>query len=91
MAVFGVEDGRLTLASDQMFGPNVGNAAGLPTPNIGRPGRPIAHPISFFIRSFLAKSTFFSGHLQEFLPGLLAELRIETPFKISPFAITYPH
>ncbi|MEL5994699.1 hypothetical protein [Hymenobacter segetis] len=91
MAVFGVEDGRLTPTFGQMFGPNVRNAAGLPTPNIGPPGRPIAHPISFFIRSFLAKSTFFSGQLQEFLPGFLAELRIEIPFKISPFAPTYPH
>ncbi|WP_460617718.1 hypothetical protein [Hymenobacter ruber] len=91
MAVFGVEDGRLTPTFGQMFGPDAGNAAGLPTPNIAPPGRPIARPISFFIHSFLAKPTFFSGQLRGFSPGFLVELESEIPFKISPFGSTYPH
>jgi hypothetical protein len=73
MAVFGVEDGRLTLTFGHMFGPNVRIAAGLPTSNIGPSGRPIAHAISFFIRSFLAKPYFFSSKLPVLLPDLLVE------------------
>jgi hypothetical protein len=91
LAVFGVEVGRLTRLFGQMFDSNTRNAASLPTPNISPQARPIAHPISFFIHSFLAKPTFFSGHLQWFLPGFLAELSREMFFKISHFAATYPH
>ncbi|WP_210427901.1 hypothetical protein [Hymenobacter artigasi] len=91
MAVFSVEDGRLTRMFGQMFGSNARNAASLPTPNISPQARPIAHPISFFIHSFLAKPTFFSGPLQQLLPYLLAELKGEIFFKISHFTATYPH
>ena len=61
MAVFGVEVGRLTPWFGYMFNLNVRNAAGFPTSNIAPPGRPIAYPVSFFIRFFLAKPFFFWG------------------------------
>jgi hypothetical protein len=71
MAIFDVRGGSLTAMRGQMFGVSARNAAGLPAPNIALPGRPIALPISFFIRYFLAKSTFFSGELHCFSPGIL--------------------
>lgn len=63
MTVFGVEDGRLTPACGQMFYPNARISTGLPTSNIAPSGKPIAQKVSFFIRSFLAKSTFFLRQL----------------------------